>query len=489
MSNIFSEIYQEKNGIRNYKTLINGCWDCVNSARNFAVINPATGEKIAKVPKCNVEDVENAIRVAEEFEEWANYKPVERLDVMERVAEILEEYSQEVRDVIIKEAGKPLSVAEGEVEATIERLKLTLQEVRALYGEYIPGEWVSDTQDKFAIVRRKPLGVVAAIAPFNYPLFISAAKIIPAVLAGNTVVAKPSSETPLSLLYFVKILEEAGMPKGTINVVTGSSREIGDPLIQNSAIDAVTFTGSTSAGEHIANQVGVKKLHLELGGNAAAIVLDDADLDNAVQHICTGAFKNSGQRCDAMSRVLVHHDIKEEFVDKLMTEAAKYKAGDTFNEDTLVGPLINHEAVQRVDELVQSAINNGAKVLKGAEYEDNFYQPTILDNVTTNMKIAWEEIFGPVLPIIEVKDQKQALEIANKSEYGLDSSIFTENITTALRLSKRMEDGTVSINAAPSHGVGHFPFGGNKRSGIGREGLKYSIDELTKINTIIFNEK
>ena len=490
MENIFTDIYQEdEQGQKIYKTLINGCWDCVTVTDKFRVTNPATGEEIAQVPSCSAQDAKNAIQAADEFEEWGNYKPVERLNVMEEAAEILEEHQAEVRDIIIQEAGKPLSVAEGEVEATIERLKLTLQEVRALYGEYIPGEWVEDTQNKFAIVRRKPLGIVAAIGPFNYPLFITAAKIIPAVLAGNTVVAKPSSETPLSVLYFVRILEAAGMPKGTINVVTGSSSNIGDPLIQDEAIDAVTFTGSTGVGEYIADQVGVKKLHLELGGNAAAIVLNDADLDNAVQHICKGAFKNSGQRCDAMSRVLVQKDIKEEFMERLMEEAANYEVGDPFDEDTLVGPLINHEAVERVDELVQDAVAGGADILRGAQYDGNFYEPTILDNVTLDMDIAWEEIFGPVLPIIEVEDHHQALDIANRSEYGLDSSIFTENITIALRLSKEMKDGTVSINSAPSHGVGHFPFGGNKRSGIGREGLKYSIDELTKINTVIFNEK
>ena len=486
----FEKIYElDENGIKHYRVLINGCWNCISTGSEFEVENPATGEIIAYVPDCSLDDIERAVNAAKEFKTWKNYTPIQRLEIMEKTAEILTENFKELSEIITIESGKPISVAEGEVKATTERLKLTQQEVRVLYGEYIPGEWVEDTQNKFAMVLRKPLGVVAAISSFNYPLYIAAAKIIPTILAGNSVIAKPSSETPLSLIYFVRALELAGMPAGTINIITGRGKIIGDALVSHNYIDAVTFTGSTNVGMHIAKLAGMKKLHLELGGKASAIVFEDADIMNAVQHICKGSFRNSGQRCDAVSRVLVDKKIKKEFLKELLIESEKYGIGNPLDKKCSVGTLINKKAIERVEELVKNAEENGAVVLKGGKKEGLFYEPTIIDGVTVDMRIAWEEIFGPVIPIIEFESEEEALRVSNQSEYGLDSCIFTENINRALKISKEMEDGTVTINASPAHGVGHFPFGGNKMSGIGREGLKYSIDELTKLHTIIVNQK
>ncbi len=481
--------YTDENGIKHYRVLINGCWNCTASGEEFIVENPATGEVIAYVPNCNTIDVDSAIIAAKEYKMWKKYTPLQRLEIMEKAAEILYENRSGIADIITEESGKPISVSEGEVKATIERLKLTQQEVRVLYGEYIPGEWVEDTQNKFAMVLRKPLGVVAAISSFNYPLYIAAAKIIPAILAGNTVIVKPSSETPISLIYFVKILELAGMPAGTINIITGKGKVIGDRIVAHDSIDAVTFTGSTNVGKHIAKIAGMKKLHLELGGKASAIVFEDADIKNAVEHICKGTYRNSGQRCDAVSRVLVQKSIKEKFMEELLKEVEKYKIGNPKDNRTTVGTVINRAAIERISKLVEDAKLKGAVVVRGGTFSGLFYEPTVVDNVTVNMDIAWEEIFGPVMPIMEFDNEEEALDISNRSEYGLDSCIFTENLNRALKISKEMEDGTVTINGAPAHGVGHFPFGGNKLSGIGREGLKYSIDELTKLHTIIVNQR
>lgn len=488
MESIFEEIYSESEGIRNYNTLIDGCWNCLSGDRTFDVLNPADGSVIAKVPNCEVPDVEKAVTASRQYFNGPGISPVERLEVMERARELLIENSDQMAELITLESGKPISVSRGEVKATAERLKLTLQEVRVLYGEYIPGEWVEDTQNKFAIVMRKPLGTVLAISSFNYPLYIAAAKIIPAILAGNSVIAKPSSETPLALLHFVGILEKAGLPPGAINTVTGRGGEIGDFLIEHEDIAAITFTGSTAIGKHIASKSGLKKIHLELGGNAAAIVLADADIDNAVKHIAKGTFRNSGQRCDAVSRVLIEEPVKKEFIEKFLIEMGNYRTGDPMDDETGVGPVINSSAIKRIERLVEDAVSRGAEIVSGGTGKDLFYEPTVLDNVTLNMDIAWEEIFGPVLPVITVKDQEEAVEISNRSDFGLDSCLFTENIRSAFKISKMLEDGTVTINGAPAHGVGHFPFGGNKDSGIGREGLKYSIDELTKLHTIIVNE-
>ncbi len=490
MENIFSEIFSTTvEGIDIYKTLINGCWTCFGSEKTFEVLNPATGKVFAKVPDCSQDDAKAAILAAKNFSEIKRIPPLERLEIMEKASELVLKNKDYLAEIITKESGKPISVSLGEVKATYERLRLTMEEVRVLYGEYLPGEWVEDTKGKFAIVLRKPIGVVLAISPFNYPLFIAAAKIIPAILAGNTVIAKPASDTPLSLIHFVRILEVAGVPAGAIQIVTGRGRDIGDILITSDDIDAISFTGSTKVGEYIASKAGIKKLHLELGGKASAIVLEDANIDLAVKQICRGTFRNSGQRCDAVSRVLIHKNIKQKFIEMLLEEVKIYKTGDPLDKNTVMGTVINEGARDRIHSLVLDALNKGAKLLAGGKYEGLFYEATILDNVTLDMNVAKEEIFGPVMPIIEVSSVEEAIKISNSSDYGLDSCIFTENIHLALKIAKELEDGSVTINASPAHGVGHFPFGGNKKSGLGREGIKYSIDELTKLHTIIITEE
>ncbi|MEJ5285459.1 MAG: aldehyde dehydrogenase family protein [Brevinematia bacterium] len=489
MSNIFNEIFTESAGVKNYKILINGCWTCFGNDKSFDVYNPANGEIFAKVPDCSIEDAKSAIVAAKNFSEMKKIAPIHRLEIMEKASELVNEYKDYLAEIITKESGKPISVSLGEVKATYERLRLTMEEVRVLYGEYLPGEWVEDTKGKFAIVLRKPIGVVLAISPFNYPLYIAAAKIIPALLAGNTVIAKPASDTPLSLIHFVRILEVAGVPAGAIQVITGRGRDIGDVLITSDDIDAISFTGSTKVGEYIASKAGIKKLHLELGGKASALVLEDADIDLAAKQICRGTFRNSGQRCDAVSRVLINKKIKDRFIEKVLEEVKNYKTGDPMDKNTVMGTVINEGARDRIHSLVEDALSKGAKLLSGGKYNGLFYEATILDNVNLSMKVATEEIFGPIMPIIEVNSTEEAIEISNSSEYGLDSCIFTENIHLALKIAKQLEDGSVTINSAPAHGVGHFPFGGNKKSGLGREGIKYSIDELTKLHTIIINEE
>ena len=486
---MFRNLFSEEDGIRHYKILINGCWNCTVSGGKIDVYNPYTWKVFASVPACSAEDVLSAINSAKNHSEFAKFKPVERLEIIEKTAQIMSENLEEIASVITMESGKPLSVSRGEVKATVERLRLAPQEVRALYGEYLPGEWIEDTANKFAIVLRKPLGVIATISSFNYPLYIAAAKIIPALLAGNTVVAKPASDTPLALIYFARILELAGLPAGALNIVTGSGKDVGDVLVSSEDVSAISFTGSTAVGEHIAKIAGIKKLHLELGGKAAAIVLKDADLKNAAAQIVRGSFRNSGQRCDAVSRVIAVKEIKEKLVEEILAEAEKYPSGDPLCDKTQVGPLINKKALINVEELVDDAVSSGGRILLGGKSSGLVMEPTVIDNVNPSMRIAKEEIFGPVIPIMTVADHEEAVALSNSSEYGLDSCIFTENINLALRIAKQLQDGSVTVNSAPAHGVGHFPFGGNKKSGLGREGLGYSIDELTKLHTVIITER
>jgi glyceraldehyde-3-phosphate dehydrogenase [NAD(P)+] len=361
-----------------------------------------------------------------------------------------------------------------------------MEEVKKISGEYIPGDWSDDTRGKIALVIREPVGVVAAISSFNYPLFIQAAKVIPALLAGNSVVLKPASSTPLSALMFARILQESGIPNGCLNVITGPG-SIGMKLVEHPHVSLVSFTGSTMAGKEISRAAEVKRLHLELGGKAVAIVLSDADIGLAARKCVEGAFRNAGQRCDAVSLALVEEGVADLFVEKVLEEAGKWTVGDPRGDDVKMGPLINSSQVERVHRLVVDAVEKGAKLLMGGRFEGNYYQPTVLDYVPNSAEIMWEEIFGPVLPIARVRDVGEALEIASAQRYGLDSCVFTNNFYRMWSVAKRLQVGSVTVNDMPRHGVGYFPFGGVKESGIGREGIGYSIDEMTVLKTIVFN--
>jgi glyceraldehyde-3-phosphate dehydrogenase [NAD(P)+] len=388
---------------------------------------------------------------------------------------------------IMLEAGKPEEDARGEVQATIDRMELTMVEARKIFGEYLPGDWSEDTTQKMAIVIRQPVGVVASISPFNYPLFIASAKIVPALLAGNSVVAKGASQDPLSLLLFARILESAGMPRGSLNLITGLGRDVGKSLVSDTRIGAINFTGSTEIGRFVTEQAGIKKLHLELGGKGMAIVLDDADLNLAAKKCVAGSLKNAGQRCDAISAIIVINTVAEELIRLMNEEIDKWKLGDPRIKSVKIGPVIDQGAAERINNYVQDAIEKGAVLCKGGKYKGCFYEPTLLDNVPLNSQIAKEETFGPIVTVIRVEGEDDAIEIARKSPYGLDSCIFTNDFYRMWKIAKKLKAGGVTINDFPKHGVGFFPFGGFNESGIGREGIGYSIDEMTYLKTIVFN--
>ncbi|HUR68451.1 MAG TPA: aldehyde dehydrogenase family protein [Candidatus Thermoplasmatota archaeon] len=476
-------------GVRKYRAFIDGQWVESSDGQWIDVTDPATGALVGQVPSLTKADVLKAIDAAHGARRKIRDIPaIARIEIMERAKHILEANRSLLVDLVVAESGKPINVAKGEVKATIERLALTSQEARTMHGEFIPGDWVEDTKAKFAIVRRQPRGVVAAITPFNYPLFIAAAKVVPALVAGNTVVVKPSTETPLSMLFFAKAMEEAGLPAGALNIVTGRGREIGDTIAESTKVDMISFTGSTAIGERIAQKAGMKHLALELGGKGAALVLDDANLDLAAREVARGGLRFQGQRCDAVARVLVDAKVADAFVEKLLKEVAKYPMGDTRDEKTAIGPLIKPAAVKFALGLIDDARTKGAKLLTGGGARDNYLEPTVLDGVTLDMRVAWEEQFAPILPIIRVEGGvEEMLEIANRSEYGLDSAVFTNDVNRAWGVAKRLEDGAVTINGYPAHGVGHFPFGGNKRSGMGREGINASLEEMTRVQTIVMS--
>jgi acyl-CoA reductase-like NAD-dependent aldehyde dehydrogenase len=470
--------------------LIDGEWRAASSGETFEVQSPIDGNAIAIAQAAGQDDVEAAISAARSARSrFRQMSAAERLEVCEHAAQLMREHLDTFVDAIVVDLGKTPSQARSEANATKERLALVREEVRKIFGEYLPGDWIPDAKGKSGIVLREPVGTVAAIGPFNYPLFLGASKIIPAIAAGNTVVAKAPSDDPVPLTLFVRVLEEAGLPPGVLNLVTGRGGDIGDLFACHQDVSMISFTGSSNVGRRIAELAGPKPLHLELGGNAAALVLADADLELAVEKSVMGAFKNAGQRCDAISRALVEESTYPAFVERAVEEARGYTMGDPRADGVDVGPLVNEGAVERVGGLVNDAVEKGARLLLGGSGEGCYFEPTVLADVPLDAEIVWEETFGPVLPIVSVGDLDEAIDVANRSRYGLDSSVFSQNLDHAWRAARALECGMVTVNDAPAHGVGHFPFGGRKPdSGIGREGLGYSIDECTAVKTVVLPE-
>jgi acyl-CoA reductase-like NAD-dependent aldehyde dehydrogenase len=483
---VFDSIRFVRNNETIYKMLINGQW--IEASDTFEIKTPADGSLIARVKKANQREAEQAVQAAFNAKtKIANMDASERAKILDRMGDMLEQNKNEFVDIIMKESGKTSKQAQGEVGSSIDRLHLAADEAKEIRGEIIKGDVAADKKC-MGMATKQPVGVLLAITPFNYPLFTGVAKIAPGIAAGNSMVIKSASDDPICMLMFGKIMQDAGLPDGVVNVITGSGSEIGDYLCSHPNVDMISFTGSSIAGKHIAGIAGMKKLHLELGGKAPAIVLEDCDFNLAVKECVTGSLKFSGQRCDAISRVLVVEQIADKFVKAVLEEVKNWKFGDPRNADTMVGPLINERAAKKVEDLVNDATSKGAKLLCGGKrYALGYYEPTVLDNVNRNMRIAWEETFGPVVTIIRVKNYEEAISLSNESEYGLDACIFTKDIDKAFDAAQRIEAGSVHINSHPMHGLGIFPFGGDESSGMGREGIKYSIEDMTKVHSIVLH--
>jgi len=488
LASVFDPLYdRSESGILDFKMLLDGAW--VSLPERVEVRSPIDNGPVATVPSSSKREAELAVESSYANRNQIRIIPaVKKIEIFQRTREMLLENIESFVRILVLEAGKPQSNAEGEVKSTAERLKLTPDEYGKIRGEHIPGDWSDETIGTDADVLREPVGVVLAISPFNYPLYITATKVIPALLAGNSVIVKTSSKDPLSFLMFARLLELAGIPANTLNVITGRG-PIGEYLASHDKISMLTFTGSTEVGKTLASVAGLKILHMELGGKGCAIILKDANLDLAASETVKGSLSYSGQRCDAISRVFVEQETADVFLKKILKEVESYRVGDPRDSSVKLGPLIDHNAVERVHGLVTDAVSKGAKLLVGGKHDGNYYYPTVLDAVPLDAKIMWDETFGPVIPIARVQDVDEAIQLANKSRYGLDSCVFTNDINLARKVAKRLEEGEVTINAAPRHGVGYYPFGGNKDSGLGREGIGYSIEEMTRLKTIVHNWK
>ncbi len=475
-----------------YQNYINGEWVPSHTGERVASVNPATGDAIGTVPKSDEQDVEAAVAAARDaFAEWRLKPAPRRGEILFEIGRLLREHKQELGEFLTTEMGKVLPEALGDVQEAIDMAFYMGGEGRRLLGVTTP----SELPNKFAMATRDPVGVVGIITPWNFPIAIPSWKMFPALVAGNTVVFKPASDTPLLAAKFVEILEEAGVPPGVVNLVLGPGGAVGDAIVTHPEVNVVSFTGSTETGRHVytLGAQRLKKVHLEMGGKNAIIVMDDADLDLALDSVIWSAFGTTGQRCTAASRVIVQRGIKDTFTQRLVARVEQLQLGDGLRETTDVGPVINQRALEKIHSYTAVAEAEGADVLTGGDIWEgdgeyaggHFYQPTIFDNVSIDMRVAQEEIFGPCTSLITVDTLEEAIEANNQVTYGLSSSIFSQDVNAAFQAMRDFDTGLVYVNHGTIGAEIHLPFGGNKGTGNGhREAGIAGLDVFTEWKSI-----
>jgi alpha-ketoglutaric semialdehyde dehydrogenase len=478
-------------GTKTFQNYIGGEWVDSASGETFESTSPATGEAIGIFPRSNADDVDRAVDAANEaFQEWRLVPAPKRGEILYRFANLLTEEKDDVTDLMSHEMGKVKAEAGGDVQEAIDMSLYMAGEGRRLFGQTTP----SELRDKFNMSVRQPIGVVGAITPWNFPIAIPSWKIAPALVCGNTVVFKPATDTPALGDRFVELFAEAGLPAGVLNIVHGGGGAVGDRLVKHPDVRVITLTGSRETGVEVMRNAadGLKHVHLELGGKNAIIVLDDADLELAVEGIVWSAFGTSGQRCTAASRVIVQEGVYEQLQSKLVAAAERMRLGPGWEDDTDVGPVINKRALEKIHSYTGIGKDEGAKLLTGGEVATGngldkgfFYRPTIFGDVDPQMRVAQEEIFGPTTALIRVRDVDEAIRVSNGIKYGLSSSIFTRDVNKAFRAMRDLEAGITYINAGTIGAEVHLPFGGTKDTGNGhREAGQAALDVFTEWKSI-----
>lgn len=474
-----------------YSLVINGQRMESGSDETFTTYNPATGEAIATVSLASVEDAEKAVEAARnafDYGKWKKFPINKRSRVLNKIAGIMRSRFNELVSLEIMDSGKSLSAAQGQVMQAIEDFEFYAGAIVGHRGTVnnVPGQFMN-------VAEKEPVGVCAQIIPWNYPLMMAAWKIAPAIAVGCSVVVKPATLTPLTAIVLGEICIEAGVPEGVVNVIPGAGSSVGNYLVEHEKVDKVAFTGSTPIGKNIMERASqtLKRVTLELGGKSPNIVFEDADVDAAVDGSLFGIFYNTGQSCEARSRLYVHEDIYEEFMEKFVEKTKKLKLADPHDKGTHIGAIINQDQLDTIDGYVQSAKEEGATVLVGGSpakvegFEKGYwYEPTIITDVNHDMKVVKEEIFGPVVVVMKFKDEKEAIKMANDSEYGLGSAVWTQNHGRATRVSKAIQAGIVMVNC-PFSAFPGTPFGGYKQSGFGRELCIETLDLYTETKSII----
>jgi len=465
--------------------------------RSYEVINPATEEVIEKVSLATIDDAKNAIESAKRaFETWSTTPIYKRIELLYKLADYIANNKEDFAKILSLESGKPIRDARVEATRTEKVFRYSAEAARYLLTGEIPRldafEYPIGNENRMAMIKREPIGIVTAILPFNFPLNSFAHKVAPALAVGNTVVVKPSLSTPLSALNIANVMLKLGFPPGVVNVITGYSSEIGDILITHEDVNLITFTGSTQVGLKIASKAASysKRMIMELGGSDPMIILDDANIERASAIATRARFEYAGQNCNSAKRIIVQEKVFDEFLERFKEKTSKLKLGNPLDESTDMGPVINEEAIKNMESFVEDAISKESELILGGKRaypKGFFFAPTILKTTNPEIRALSEEVFGPVAPVVKVKDEEEAIAIANKSKYGLQSAIFTNDYKKALKLADKIKSGAVIINDSTRLRWDALPFGGVKYTGFGREGVKYTMQEMTELKLIALN--
>lgn len=470
-----------------YKLIIGG--QETESSKTQKVFDKYTNEAIAEIFIAGRSETDRALDCAAKARRaMADLPAHRRAAIIRKAAGIIDGKKEQLAIIIAREAGKPLRYSRAEVERCVENIEYISEEAKRIHGETMPIDAGKSGEGRVGHYERHPIGVVAAVTPFNFPLNLATHKVAPAIAAGCPVILKPATATPLSGLELVKAFLEAGLPEEAISALPGPGGEVGEMMIKDQRVSKISFTGSREVGEHIIKNAGLKRVTLELGSNSAVVIDEDVeDLDYAVKRCILGAFYNQGQVCISVQRIYVHQNRYAEFMEKFIQGTQKLRIGNPIDSDTDIGPMISSSEADRVESWVKEAAAQGAKVICGGKKEGSVYHPAILTDTTPEMKVVREEIFGPVAVVEKVSSFEEGVSQCDRSQYGLQAGIFTSNINRALRAIKMIDAGGIMINDFPSYRIDHMPYGGNKNSGLGREGAKFAIEEMTTLRMIIFN--
>lgn len=472
---------------KRYKVLIGGAW--VGDDRpGIEVVNPYDNSVVGIVPEASSDDVELAITAARKgFGEISSLPAYRRSEILAKTAEFITRDREEIGEIIAREAGKSWKYALAEADRSAETFRFASQEARAEHGELVPMDASPVSAGRFGFYLRTPIGVIGAITPFNFPLNLVAHKVAPAIAAGNAIILKPATKTPLTAIKLAELMTEAGLPAGALNLVIGSGRTVGNRLVEDERLAKITFTGSPPVGMEIKARCGLKRVTLELGSNSPTIIEEDGDVAAAVARCVVGSFANSGQVCISVQRIFVHRRRYDEFMEQFVAATRKLRVGDPMDRECDIGPMISRVELERAVLWLEEAKTLGAKVETGGNVIGNCLEPTILSGVTPEMKVVCSEVFAPIVSVISYETFEQALEMADDSVYGLQAGVYTRDIGKAFQAIKRLDVGGVIINDVPTFRVDHMPYGGNKQSGLGREGVRYAMEEMTNIKMVCIN--
>jgi len=468
------------------KMFIAGEW--VEKSAKVEVKNPFDGSTIDTVPKADGADVDRALAaVAAGASTMRGMPGHERFRILARAAQLLAERADDLGRTISLEEGKTLAEGRGEALRAVETMQLSAEEAKRLTGEVLPLDGAPGGQDKLGFTLRVPCGVVVAITPFNFPLNLVCHKVGPALAAGNAVVIKPASDTPLSALRLVEILLEAGLPPDAISCLTGPGATLGEALVRDARVRKVTFTGSRDVGEQLCRAAGLKKITLELGSNSPLVVLDDADLEQVAEAAVTTGFANAGQTCISTQRVIAVERVYGDLLDALTPKVSALRAGNPLDPAVQMGPLIRESDAARVGKWISEAVASGAKLLAGGGRRGSLHEPTLVADVDPRMRISCDELFGPAVAVTRAANVEQAITMANDTRYGLSAGIFTRNLEWAIRFAREIDSGNIHINWGPAWRADLMPYGGLKESGLGKEGPKYAVQEMTELKTVVIH--